>query len=73
MQVSGIKWNMGKQYNTGYRYEYWKRIQFLKNSIRFQTLTAIKKRIINNLFNYSGGAGQAREKPGRVGVMLDTR
>jgi len=42
------------------------------NSKDFKLFTTIKK-IIDNLFNYLGGAGQAGAKPGHVSIMSDTR
>jgi len=47
----------------------------LKNSLSkdFKFLTTINKRIIVNIFNYSGENGQAGVKPDHLGITPGTR
>jgi len=42
----------------------------LKNGLskNFKLFTTIKKRIVDNLFNYPGGVGQAGAKPSHVSI-----
>ena len=52
-----------------------KKNTILKNRISkdFKLFTTIKKRIIDNLFNYPGGAGQVRAKSSHVGITPGTQ